>query len=469
METKHSDIFKDIDVKNYNSSTIATRFDNMVSSLNEVFATTSAKRGNPIYSVWIKFQIGAQKPLLFDTTSQQYNRNLIANLHISKGQNGFANDFTLEIYYDAFKSGQETDKSTAEVLDDWIAEAQSYDFNENLDNDFLTGFIQYGYNNLDDVDRQLCTPIYKFFISNATSETSYSSGITHYTFEGVASLSSDVNFTTSIPKQEGKILDVVERVLKQYYENYELDIDEKDKENQRKDNILPVEATVANPWKYCESLLAEYPLNQTEIDSGNYTEEKLLKMRDGQKPTYVMWITEIEDNRKIIHIKHVSSLANSPTNINLSYEFTWSNNKNNIITGWKPQPSLYLYIIQYGKIRRAQKELQKIENTEAVANDPTFIGPKLYLPAYQDKKQTWQDIIANANDELIKEYYDATLECVGIPTDAPIGGIIKVKPVIFQSQSRTSGRYYITGAEDDISTNGLFTTTLKLFRIGNLE
>ena len=77
--------------------------------------------------------------------------------------------------------------------------------------------------------------------------------------------------------------------------------------------------------------------------------------------------------------------------------------------------------------------------------------------------------INNAKDELVKEYYDATLECIGIPADVPIGGIIRIQPVLMQSISRTAGIYFIKGAEDVISTNGIYKTTLTLFRINDIS
>ena len=70
--------------------------------------------------------------------------------------------------------------------------------------------------------------------------------------------------------------------------------------------------------------------------------------------------------------------------------------------------------------------------------------------------------------EQVPEYYDATLECVGIPTDFPIGSYIEIVPTLFQTVSRTRGLYMIRGAEDTISTNGIFKTTITLFRYSSL-
>ena len=212
-----SEIFKRVDFSDQSSEAIGKRLDNMLYSLNEVFSVSNSKIGTPIYSVWIKFQLGdTSNALLFDTTSTIKDRNLIASLKMSKGRNGYSNTFDLEIFYDSFNNGQETNKVVAEQLDDWVAEALSYDFAKDSDS-FMTGYIQYGYNNLDDVDRKLYTPIYKFYLTDANSQTNFTNGITHYTFSGVATISADINFETNIPKQEGRPLTVVKRILGKYY------------------------------------------------------------------------------------------------------------------------------------------------------------------------------------------------------------------------------------------------------------
>lgn len=448
--------FKKVDFKDYSDSAIQVRLDNMLSSLNDVFSASTSKNGTPIYSVWIKFALGSESPIYFDTTSTIAEQNLIASLRMTKGQNGYANDFTLEIYYDAFKSGQETNVTTVEKLDKWVADAMSLDYNT-ADDGFLTGRIQYGYNNLDDVDRQLCTPVYSFYVTDATSETSFNSGITHYTFSGCAYIASDINFTTNIPKQEGRPLDVVKNVLTKYYSplGYEIDISQEDINAQQADNMEPKEPTTSNPWQYCNEILDIYPLTQAEKDSGKYTDEKLAEMKEGDKPRYVMYITEVDNNKKI-HIKHCNYTYEKSKK--LKYRFEWTNTRNNLVTGWTPQADLKTYLIKYASyirnnvgyrtsnmdklflINHTQSELDKIvaEKTSALKN------------------------------EQVPEYYDATLECIGIPTDFPVGSYVEIVPTLFQTVSRTRGLYMIRGAEDTISTNGIFKTTITLFRSSNL-
>lgn len=475
--SKASDIFKKGNELNdqshvYSSEDIADRFNNTLESLNNILSVSNGKNGTPIYSVWIKFQLGEDNPILFDSQSDIYERNLIANLNMSKGQNGYANTFTLDIYYDAFKNGQETNQSTAEVLDEWVATAMSYDYNSDT-SDFLKGYLQYGYNQLDDTDRQLYTPVYEFYLTDASSETNYISGITHYTFQGTSMISSDINFLANIEKQENKRpLNVVKDVLTEYYSplDYEIDISEELLNEQQTDNIEPIDAVTINPLNYCKDILDKYNLNQAEIDSGEYTPEKLQNMRYGQIPQYSLFITE-NNGQKVIHINHTSK-STLGTIISVNYVFDWSNTNNNIVISWKPEADLKFYLIQMGNHKRGNRDLNywtqiEASNTKNI-QDTNFIGPVMSPMFVNEQIELAKQKSADAKDNLIKEYYDATLECVGIPTDAPIGGIIRIKPVLFQSVSRTAGIYFIKGAEDTINTNGIFKTTLTLFRINDL-
>ena len=65
--------------------------------------------------------------------------------------------------------------------------------------------------------------------------------------------------------------------------------------------------------------------------------------------------------------------------------------------------------------------------------------------------------------------YDAQLQILGIPADPPIGALIPILPTILETPSRTAGFYMINGCTDNISTNGVYITTLNLFRIRGLD
>ena len=84
-----------------------------------------------------------------------------------------------------------------------------------------------------------------------------------------------------------------------------------------------------------------------------------------------------------------------------------------------------------------------------------------------DNEYAKKDMNEQASDAY--EYYDAKLTLVGIPADAPLSCEIKVIPRVLESVSRTQGIYMITGSSDQISTKGVYTTTLELFRIKNID
>ena len=61
--------------------------------------------------------------------------------------------------------------------------------------------------------------------------------------------------------------------------------------------------------------------------------------------------------------------------------------------------------------------------------------------------------------------YNAELELIGIPADPPMSAEIEVVPRVLENVSRTAGIYVITGASDEITNTGIFSSTLKLFRV----
>lgn len=67
------------------------------------------------------------------------------------------------------------------------------------------------------------------------------------------------------------------------------------------------------------------------------------------------------------------------------------------------------------------------------------------------------------------EYFDAELTTVGIPADAPANMRLKIIPRVLESvPSRQAGLYIVKQSTDSISTNGIYETTFKLFRLRSL-
>ena len=75
-----------------------------------------------------------------------------------------------------------------------------------------------------------------------------------------------------------------------------------------------------------------------------------------------------------------------------------------------------------------------------------------------------QEELTNVNDDL-NEMFDAQLQTIGIPADVPIGVEVGIEPHILETVSRLAGIFVIVGASDTITSNGIFSTTYKLFRI----
>ena len=104
-----------VDIKPITDSTsMATRFDKMLNNVADMLAKA------PIYTTWIRFQIGKKQPLTFNTASTNKKQNLIADLEVEKQGVGVCNDFTINVYYDPFDYGQNP-SDQIELLDDLIA------------------------------------------------------------------------------------------------------------------------------------------------------------------------------------------------------------------------------------------------------------------------------------------------------------------------------------------------------------
>lgn len=440
-------------------------------------------RNGPIYSTWIEFQMGLDdsNTVRFSTSSSDKRENLIASLNVTKSCGGMANEFTLVIQYDPFNFGQDTDlRGNIEKLDSFIAMAMSEGFLSGTQQ--LRCKIRYGYNSFASyIDDDLVSPRYSLFLTGATSNVSFDSGITTYTFTGVSELSVDCDFITNFKgvKEEQHLLEIVGRILYQYYGSIE-----KKPSFITDDSITPVSGEVSyyidisnddiadsvmittdgttatqSPWNYCQMLLESNPLTISELDNGAYETTDTNVISINKRPRYSMTISDI-DGRETIHVTHIEP---SKVTINgkdqenkalsLDYEFSWgardekSSNKN-IVTGWRPEVNLYDYLIRSANSIR-YKKLQELAKTS-----------KEYEEIYKS--------YAGYSDEVV-EMYNAELEIIGVPADPPFGAEIRVLPRILESFSRTQGIYIITGASDEISNNGVFRSKLKLFRKGSID
>lgn len=443
--------------KNISATTTPSKMAAKYTTMLNAISNMITKEG-PVYSTWIRFQIGKTNPIQFDSTSNNKKENMIAGLTFNKKGAGVVNDFELVIRYDPFDYGQNT-KDKIELLDELIADAMSYDMHKDLDR--MRGFIQYGYNC--PTDSTLISPKYQFILTNASSSVDWSTGIAEYTFEGTTDLAADANFTTSLPKFENEyLIDIVTTVLWAFYgkkseepvhkakgidfhENewgYKIEVDDELRLQSPQIDVAAV--SKQSPWLYVKNLL----------DSNMSAEDQTLevyqsdKITQDQKPRYTMFITD-EAGAQTIHIGYVSPKEQGK-NVKIEYDFTWGmKSQKNLVVKWNPETDLRLYLLQQAVKKRNDALLK-----EDIAKSDSFMD--LMNKSY----------LENAD---VYEMYDATLTLVGIPADIPLCAEITIMPRILESVSRTAGIYMVQGGTDRIITNGAFTSDLKLLRIRGLS
>lgn len=493
-----------------------------VNELSSVYNNTLRKVCNmiekqgPIYSTWIRFQIGHNKPIIFDTSSTNNKENLIADLRMEKSGNGIANTFTLTVRYDPFNFGQNT-QDKIEALDDLLARAMIYDLGDtdNLDNlEDLHGYIQYGYNYTEDAN--LVSPKYVMMITDAKSRVEWSSGITTYTFEGCSFLALDCEFTAdfdAVAEEDNKgLIDYINETLYYYYGDsahkpshissdetyggsfrYRIVIPEKLFEDQP--TFTADAVTGISPWTYCKNLL-QGKMSKSDAENETYKDSATII-----KPRYSMFIS---DANQTIYVNYVSPL-NDKYIEKVDYTFTWSTDlTTNIVTAWNPNVDLKQYLIQRASRARINSQnLSTYDDMLEMANDyennvkfdpETMIegsGGKVHMKEeyggadisaffnYDGPNEIDREYLRNeamegykeAADQLnseVYEMYDAELETIGIPADPVLLAEVKVMPRILESVSRTAGYYIIQGCTDEIDNRGRYTSTLKLFRMKNL-
>lgn len=517
-----------VNIDNVNDSkAVAQRFDDMINRVINML-----NKEGPIYSTWIRFQIGKKQPLTFSTGSTDELQNLIADLSVDKQGNGVCNTFTLNVRYDPFNYGQNpSDK--IELLDDLVATAMSFDISteykesDGLDN--LRGYIQYGYNSTS--DSKLVSPKYEFLLTNAESNTNMINGITTYTFTGTSDLAIDCDFSIAFPEvNEKNLLEVVTTVLYNYYgdsahkPNHVLDDLGQFVENDYKYRIQIAEdlyndaqtityptTSEMSPWQYCKNL---FNLYISKSDSENDKYKDLTTMTTNQRPYYQLYLSD-EADHKTIYVTYSSPLEDD-ANISLKYEFTWSNGNQSIVENWNPKADLQMYLIRKAMALREDR-LASI-NADAAEDIHTFLNStnmnfwaSVFNTARDGKINLGDSKFSNVieyllnnsafirtageigsnsiaklrsldvenitafldrlqeNTTTVTEMYDAEMTLIGIPADIPITTEIRVKPVIESSVSRTAGIYRVTGCTDEISSDGVFKTTLKLFRMKGLN
>lgn len=484
--------FQSIDAST-DQDTLITRCNNMLNNVTKMI------QEQPIYSTWIRFQVGKTEPLTFNTASTDELQNLIADFSMEKEGSGITNSFTIRIIYDPFRYGQNPGDKI-ELLDDLVATAMSLDIIDTSETDSnsslnqLRGYIQYGYNNTS--DSKLVSPKYQFMLTGASTSVNYENGITIYTFTGTSDLAIDCDFNISFPQfQNVSLLDVITTVLYCYYgdssnppdsshilsnikyvENeYKYKIEISDALYADSPTIENIEASASmSPWTYCKNLLDQY-ISKSDQQKEEYKDLSTLK--DCERPRYSMYMTDVADSKKI-HLSYLSPKEIS-SDVQLDYDFTWSRSDKNIVQKWEPQVQLQLYLVRKAEaIRKARlSENNPDSSTSIYENLKNGNSMWDYIANLFTSKDKTIDINAiqhfikdsETNAQIEDEMYDAELTLVGIPADFPIGVTMRIKPIIGQAISRTAGIYKINSCTDNIDSSGVFTSTLKLLRIKGLN
>lgn len=464
----------------YTTESMIRRFYSLCDKVPKIF-----DKDGPIYHTWIRFQVGSQnnsKSVVFNTDSTNPYENLITNLSVTKSGSNTANTFTLNIYYDPFNHGQET-QNQIEKLDEILADALSLDIQDNTDN-LLKGFLQYGY--VTDSDTDLVSPKYQFILTDAKSNVDCATGITNYTFMGTTALAVDCEFKTHFDKIEKgtwKFMDVILWTLYYHYgdinnppdhitgtpsesaNNFKYRIDcpsalyDDTLQNEDWEGTDAVDNM--SPWQYCIKLLNENPLTKSEKSSGKFDDWNNLDT--SKKPYYTMYFTET-NKVKTIHIVHISPGSDSDiyktTDLQkLVPTITWGMQKSNIAIKWNPSVDTKTYLIRQALVKRTMQKFKDAELTFDKLKEKDNITSDVVKIFSRDNIDLQPSLIENFNAEL-------TL--VGLPCDIPISAKLRIVPRILESVSRTAGTYIVKGATDTIDINGTYTTTLQLFRTGNL-
>lgn len=254
---------------------------------------------------------------------------------------------------------------------------------------------------------------------------------------------------------------------------------------------------------YCKEVLNK-TVNINDSRFNGDTKNPDYDLEDDEfRPYYTLYITDSGGSGvPTIHIAFISSKDDENTRKEaypINFNFTWYNQRNSIVINWQPDVSVRNYLLTRAENEHKKLTLQKIQ--DAVNSTLKDTGNNV-KNAVEDAKNKINSIVkgessyitgaaesvishivsgsialgvlaANAVlDSKIKElsntteeFYKAKLTLVGIPCDIPIGVLLDIKPVILESISRTQGKYYTLGAKDTINSNGLFTTTIEVFRL----
>lgn len=368
-----------------------------------------------MYTIYKSVSIGDLK---LDT--RDINRNYFVSLENNKNGSGYSNNFSVTIAVNP------TEMRDINIIDKAIATAKGE----------IT--LEYGYIML--TGEVIKTDPYYGLILDYTTEIR--NGLLYYSLTGYSSLVKYKEIKLSIDGAESKkpteyIMEKVQPELQDYFIVFE----EGTLGSDTPIDIGP--ATDTNIFGYISGLL------RSATYSGQSSETPL-----ADKIIYNFYVNDTDKTITIYHIDPKDT--NSDTELIFNWMAPQDEGYNDLVIGFQPRFKGALLIATTPKSTTKYIFDENDEIVEAKTREA--------MPISSESDEMDSAIESSQWAELFQQSYEANLILVGIPSEAPLTGRIRIVPLLNNQKHHTAGTYIILSAIDILDSNG-FTTSLKLFRV----
>lgn len=506
-------------------NTMSKRFENMLTSVTDMINDNNIYS----VWIKLVIGKSSKHQIIFDTSSTNRDKNLFIGLDYEKCGAGVANKFTFKVAYDLFHYGQDTKGNVEKLDELIYKAMNTTEYKEAMDMFYCKFQYGYNVTGNTQIVSPLYEGLILDILPSidyTNGKTYYT--ISGNSIISGASITYSFDEIGNSETEEGRWngLDLVLWILWYYHGNEatisQLPQDYSGNLNNRHDDVINGISPKMNidiPKDLMNSASGVYMPQMSGLTAIDYCKEVLSKivnkndsrfngdtknpdydLKDDEfRPYYTLYITDSGGTGvPTIHIAFISSKDDENTRKEaypIDFNFTWYNRKNSIVINWQPDVSIRNYLLTIAEnehkklvLEKTKKALEGIQNgidttTDSVINviNNIFNSESFWATAIKDALvkgvSTFGAVLGAAvgvksiNTKLqelsntTEEFYKAKLTLVGMPCDIPIGVLLDIKPVILESVSRTQGKYYTLGAKDTINTNGLFTTTIELFRL----
>lgn len=458
---------------------------------------TNFNNNRPIYSIYLKFDVGNQT--LVDTSSLEPEKNCLLSFDHKFTGTGHANQFTLKI---AFKPTERTswvinyiDKILIGACDVTTANGD-----ENASHSELK----------DEKDVSIsCTYKYGYGGNNGRTGVTYSgmilgfntdlsNGYFIYTITGIAGIYSTKERKLSakpeyLKDEKGdKITNpllYIKRIVDIEFNNDNDDeqlftvkfLNDCDGDVTGDDTVTEANSiTVENYNEFQQKTIFQIIndiLNALVVPS----EQKYFTAGGNQvlvpsaKTTYGFYVTsdsESDNNGKastivIYKTPNINSKDDKNIKPHIDLSFNWympQGGVDHLIMSWNPKFEGIILMALASSIKSKAKDLtaHTIDNDGNVIKVISFEAPRIGGDQTATTGNRCQEF--SQWSKSTQYPYEAELKILGCPSEVPMTGIINVKAWIYDQEHHSSGNYMILGKSDSISGSGFFTT-LKLFKI----